>query len=154
MKIWIDNDACPKIIKEVILKASRRLEVEVVLVANRDMAAPKSNLISMVKVPQGADIADAYIVDQMEPHHIVITADIPLADAVVTKGGVAINPRGHLYTEANIKERLSMRDFMEDLRSGGMVHGGPSAFSLKDKERFANTLDRTLTKALRKFSKD
>ena len=154
MKIWVDNDACPHVIKEVIFKAARRLSLEVYLVANRAGALQKASFIKVITVPQGADIADKYIIDQVLPEDVVITADIPLADAVVTKKSVAINPRGFLYTAENIKERLSMRDLMTQLRDEGTVKGGgPAQFGAKDRERFANTLDRTLTKKIREFEK-
>ena len=152
MKIWVDNDACPNVIKETIYKAARRLSLEVYLVANRAGALPKASYIKVVTVPQGADIADQYIIDKVDKMDVVITADIPLADAVVTKGSVAINPRGYLYTEENIKERLSTRDLMTTLRNEGTIQGGgPSGFSQKNKENFANTLDRTLTQRHRLY---
>lgn len=147
MKIWVDNDACPRVIKDIIFKAARRLKLEVYMVANRATVAHNASFIKIITVPAGADIADKYIIDQVTPLDVVITADIPLADAVVTKGSVAINPRGYLYTEANIKERLSVRDLMTELRDEGTIRGGgPPQFGQKDRENFANSLDRTLTK--------
>ncbi|RLA66961.1 MAG: YaiI/YqxD family protein [Epsilonproteobacteria bacterium] len=149
MKIWIDADACPKMVKEVIFKASFRLKVPVVLVANSYMAVPPGGLISSIQVEKGADIADFYIVENVSEKDLVITADIPLAALVVEKDATAINPRGELYTAENVRERLSMRDFMKDLRDSGVDTGGPQAFGLKDKERFANSLNRILTKMMK-----
>ena len=147
--IWVDNDACPGQIKQIIYKASLRLQIPVVLVANRPVVPPKSQLIRSVTVPQGADIADQHIIDEVNHNDVVITADVPLAQAIVDKGGVAIDPRGHIYDPATISERKSIRDFMTQLRSDGVNTGGPRGFGVKERERFANTLDRTLTKALR-----
>jgi uncharacterized protein len=146
VKIWIDGDACPKVIKEVIYKASARLSIPVCLVANSQVYVPPAPHISSIQVDKGADIADQYIVEHVELQDLVVTADIPLADLVVKKGALAINPRGELYTEENISERLSMRDFMKDLRDGGVITGGPAAFGPKDKESFTNALNRLLTK--------
>jgi hypothetical protein len=146
-KIWIDADACPKMIKEVIYKFSVRLQVPVCLVANSYMNIPHHPLITFVKVESGADVADMHIAENVDVTDIVITADIPLAHEIVKKGAIAINPRGEPYTEENIGERLSMRDFMTDLRDGaGMVTGGPAAFSDKDRINFTNSLNRILTK--------
>ena len=150
MKIWIDADACPKVIKEVVFKISSRDQIEVCLVANSSMFIPSSPLIHLVKVSQGSDEADKYIVDHVDESDLVITADIPLADLIVKKGALAINPRGELYSEENISERLSMRDFMKELRDSGMQTGGPEIFSLKDKELFTNSLHRILTKLKKK----
>jgi hypothetical protein len=149
LKIWIDADACPRAVKEVIFKASCRLKVPVCLVANNYMAVPKGPLITFIKVENGADIADLYIFDQVAVNDLVITADIPLAALVVEKGATAINPRGELYTEENVRERLSMRDFMQTLRDSGVDTGGPSPFGPKDKERFANSVDRILTRMMK-----
>ncbi len=144
--IWIDADACPKVIKEVIYKVSERLSLQVVLVANSSMFVPPSPLIKLIKVKAGADVADNYIVEQVQENDIVITADIPLAAFVVDKKGIAINVRGEMYTEENVKERLSMRDFMKELRDSGMETGGPEVFGPKDKEKFTNALNRILDK--------
>jgi uncharacterized protein len=149
VKIWIDADACPKVVKELVFKASFRLEVSVTLVANSYMAVPPSPLINSIQVDQGADVADQYIVEHVEKDDLVITADIPLAAFVVEKGATAINPRGELYTEENVRERLSVRDFMQDLRDSGVDTGGPAAFGPKDKEAFANSLNRLLTQLTR-----
>lgn len=145
--IWIDADACPKVIKEVIYKVSERLQLPVVLVANSNMFTPLTPLIRFVKVNAGADVADNYIVENVKENDIVITADIPLAAFIVEKRAIGINVRGELYTEENVQERLSMRDFMKELRdSGGLEIGGPEAFGPKDKERFTNALNKILDK--------
>lgn len=149
MKIWIDADACPKMVKEVIFKASFRLKIPVTLVANSYMAVPQGGQINSIQVEKGADIADFYIVENVSDRDLVITADIPLAALVVEKGATAINPRGELYTEENVRERLSMRDFMKDLRDSGVDTGGPTSFGPKDKGNFANSLNRLLTKMMK-----
>lgn len=149
LKIWVDADACPKMIKEVIFKVSFRLKIPVILVANSYMSVPAGSLISSIQVESGADVADMYIADHVTEKDLVITADIPLAALIVEKDAVAINPRGELYTEDNINERLSVRDFMQDLRDSGVVTGGPASFGAKDKERFTNSLNRILTKMLK-----
>jgi uncharacterized protein YaiI (UPF0178 family) len=147
--IWIDADACPKIIKEVIYSISGRLQLEVVLVANSSMFIPPSPLIRLIKVSAGADVADSYIVEHVSSNDIVITADIPLAAFIVEKNAIALNVRGEVYTEENVRERLSMRDFMKDLRdSTGMEIGGPDTFGPKDKEKFTNSINRILEKKL------
>ena len=145
-KIWIDADACPKVVKEVVFKFSMRLKIEVILVANSYMNIPQSPLIHFVKVEHGADIADLYISKHCSVEDLIITADLPLAGEVVKKGALAINPRGDLYDEESICEKLSMRDFMTDLRDSGLITGGPSAFSDKDKIAFTNSLNKILTK--------
>ncbi len=147
-KLWVDADACPKVIKEVIFKTSNRLQLPTILVANAHMQIPLSPLITFVKVDQGADVADTYIVDHAGVDDLVVTADIPLAGLIVEKGAMAINPRGELYTEENISERLSVRNFMQDLRDSGMDTGGPAAFGVKDKASFANSLNAILTKKI------
>jgi uncharacterized protein YaiI (UPF0178 family) len=149
LKIWIDADACPKAVKEIIFKASFRLKVSVCLVANSYMVVPLGSLITFIRVEKGADNADLYIVENVTRNDLVITADIPLAALVVEKGATAINPRGELYTEENTRERLSMRDFMQSLRDSGVDTGGPSPFGPKDKERFANSVNRILTKMMK-----
>jgi len=145
MRIWIDADACPKAIKEVVYKAAMRLQIPVTLVANSYLTVPPGPLFNAVQVDKGDDKADQYIVDQVKPQQLVITADIPLAALVVEKGAVAINPRGELYTADNVREHLSYRGFMQDLRSSGMVTGGPASLGPKDKEMFANALNKYLT---------
>lgn len=149
MNIWIDADACPASIKELVFRASRRLTIPVYLVANRAMYVPASAPVTLVRVGQEPDAADQYIVHHVAPHDLVITADIPLAAAVVDKHAVAINPRGEVYTEDNVKERLAMRNLLQELRAGGLVQGGPAQLSAVDRQRFAAALDRCLTKMRR-----
>ncbi|MDA3852573.1 MAG: YaiI/YqxD family protein [Spirochaetaceae bacterium] len=146
MKIWVDADACPVAIKEILFRCADRRNISVTLVANQVLRIPKSTNINFIKVSAGFDVADNEIVKQMESGDLVITADIPLAAEVIEKGGVALNPRGELYTSENIKSRLAMRDFMDTLRSGGVDTGGPAALNKKDIQTFANHLDRLLTK--------
>ncbi|MFG1494861.1 YaiI/YqxD family protein [Halobacteriovorax sp. GFR7] len=146
MKIWVDADACPKAVKEVLFKTAIRLQIPLVLVANSYMNIPLHELISFVKVESGADVADMYIAENAKDEDLVITADIPLAAEVVKNGVLAINPRGELYDEENIGERLSMRDFMKELRDGGVITGGPDSFGVKDKANFANSLNKILSK--------
>lgn len=141
-KIWIDADACPKTVKEILFKTSARLKIELSLVANSYQTIPQSPLINLTIVGKQLDEADQYIVDHVLPGELVITADIPLAAKVVEKEAFALNPRGELYTEENIGEILSMRDFMKDLRDGGAITGGPSTFGPKDVEHFANALNK------------
>ncbi|MBJ6750181.1 YaiI/YqxD family protein [Geomonas anaerohicana] len=149
MKIWIDADACPKVIKEILFRASQRLKVPVCLVANSDLSRAHTALITSVRVAAGFDVADDYIAEHAEATDLVITADIPLAARVVEKGGVALDPRGELYTEENVGERLSMRNLMQELRNDGMLLGGPPQFNLADRQRFASALDRLLTRMVR-----
>ncbi|GLI39110.1 YaiI/YqxD family protein [Geobacter hydrogenophilus] len=149
MKIWIDADACPRVIKEIIFRASDRLRIPVCLVANKTLAKHETHLVESIVVGEGFDVADDYIADHAAPQDLVITADIPLAARIVAKGGVALDPRGELYTEENVGERLSMRDLMMELRAGGLVQGGPSQFGLTDRQRFASSLDRQLTRMIR-----
>ncbi len=143
--IWIDADACPKVIKEVIYKISVRLKLPVTLVANSSMFIPQDPLIKLVQVEAGADVADNYIAEHVVKDDIVITADIPLAAMIVAKDALALNIRGEIYTEENVRERLSMRDFMKDLRDNGVITDGPDTFGPKDKERFTNALNRLLS---------
>ncbi len=145
-QIWVDADACPKVIKEILFRAADRVGVPVILVANQPLQIPRSRFIRTIQVAAGFDIADNYIVQQAEVGDLVITADIPLAAEVITKGCLALNPRGDLYTEDNIRQRLSMRDFMDTLRSSGVDTGGPASFSQADRQAFANQLDRLLAK--------
>jgi uncharacterized protein YaiI (UPF0178 family) len=149
MKIWIDADACPRVIKEILFRAATRLKVPVCLVANQRLSKHNTDLIESIVVGEGFDVADDYIAGHAEANDLVITADIPLAARIVANGGVALDPRGELYTEENVGERLSMRDLMMELRSGGLVQGGPSQFSLTDRQRFASSLDRLLTQMLK-----
>lgn len=146
MQIYVDADACPKVIKEVLFKAIERVKIQMTLVADQFMQIPRSDYIKFLKVPSEIDSADEKIVELAEPGDLVITADIPLADLIVSKGAFAINPRGELYTEQNIKDRLAVRDIMAEIRSTGVDTGGPPPFNQKDKENFANQLDRFLTK--------
>lgn len=141
-KIWIDADACPKPVKEILFKTSARLKIELAMVANSYQAIPHSPLITLTIVGKKLDEADQFIVDHVLPGELVVTADIPLAAKVVEKEAFALNPRGEVYTEENIGEILSMRDFMKELRDGGAVTGGPSIFGPKDVERFANSLNK------------
>ncbi len=147
MQIWVDADACPGEIKELLFRAARRTKTKVTLVANQPMRIPGSEYIDSLLVRAGADVADHKIVELLEPGDLVITADIPLAANVVAKGGEGLNPRGELYTKANIGERLAMRNLLDELRGGGEITGGPSNFSDKDRQIFANQLDRWLTAA-------
>lgn len=146
MHIWIDADACPGVIKEILFRAAERTKVAVVLVANRWMHTPPSRYVRAVQVAGGFDVADDYIVQQLQPGDLVITGDIPLADAVIARGGHALNPRGELYTPDNIKQRRAMRDLMEQLRSSGIDTGGPAALNQSDQRAFANQLDRFLAR--------
>lgn len=149
IKIWIDADACPRAVKEVVFKASLRLKIPVTLVANSYMAMPKNSLTTFIKVEKGADIADLHIVENVGATDLVITADIPLAALVVEKGATAINPRGEQYSEENVREKLSIRHFMQNLRDSGVETGGPAPFGPKDKTRFANSINRILTRMMR-----
>lgn len=149
MRIWIDADACPRAIKEIVFRAAERLKIVIYLVANRPLAAPRSPFIKTVCVAKEFNEADHYIAEQVTDHDLVITADIPLAAEIVEKGALAIDPRGELYTAENVGARLSMRNFMQDLRSAGLVQGGPSEFSATDRRKFAAALDSTLAQALR-----
>ena len=148
MKIWVDADACPVVIKEILFKASKRTQVEVTLVANQTISIPNSPYINFLRVASGFDVADNEIVKRCNAGDLVITADIPLAAEVIEKDGHALNPRGEMYTTDNIKQRLTMRDFMDTLRSSGIQTGGPSALSKSDRQAFANQLDKFLTKNL------
>ena len=146
MQIWVDADACPVVIKEILYRAAQRREVLVTLVANQPLTTPPSPWIKRVQVGAGFDVADHWIAQQASPGDLVVTADIPLASAVVEKGAEAINPRGQLYTLENIRQRLAMRNFMEEMRSIGEVRGGPAPFSQSDRQAFANSLDRWLAR--------
>lgn len=144
MKIWVDADACPVVIKEILFRAAERTQTRVTLVANQYIPAPRSRFIASVQVSQGFDVADNEIVKRLEAGDLVITADIPLAADVIEKGGHALNPRGEMYTTDNIRARLSMRDFMETMRASGIDTGGPAALNQTDRQAFANQLDRFL----------
>jgi uncharacterized protein len=143
-RIWIDADACPRDVKELVFRASARLRLEVVVVANKAMFVPPSPLISMVQVAGGPDVADDHIANGAAAGDLAVTADIPLAARLVAKQVVVLNPRGEQYDAENIGERLSVRDFLTEAREVGIMTGGPSAYGPKDKQRFANALDRAL----------
>ena len=147
MKIWVDADACPVVVKEILYRAADRTGVELTLVANQALNTPSSDNIKTLQVSQGFDVADDEIVKRCEPGDLVITSDIPLAAEVIEKGGHALSPRGELHTRENIGARLNMRDFLDTMRSSGVeMSGGPAAFSQRDKQDFANNLDRFLTR--------
>ncbi|SFN24778.1 hypothetical protein SAMN05660284_01011 [Formivibrio citricus] len=149
MQIWVDADACPKVIKEILFRAAERWQIQVTLVANQLLYTPPSQWIRAVQVPSGFDVADNWIVQQAQAGDLVITADIPLADEILKKQAVALNPRGELYTAETIRERLNMRDFMDTLRASGIETGGPAAFSTADRQAFAAQLDKLMAKAAR-----
>ncbi|MEE9411577.1 MAG: YaiI/YqxD family protein [Methylococcales bacterium] len=153
MKIWVDADACPGVIKDILFKAAERTCLELTLVANQSLHIPPSRWIKMLQVKSGFDVADNEIIKRLHSGDLVITGDIPLAAEVIEKGGYALNPRGELYTEDNIGDRLNMRDFMDTLRSSGIDTGGPSAFSQSDRQAFANQLDKILSKHSRNVTK-
>jgi hypothetical protein len=146
MQIWVDADACPGVIKEILFRAAERAQISMTLVANQLLRTPPSRYIKAIQVPAGFDVADGKIVQHLEPGDLVITADIPLAAEVIAKGGHALNPRGEFYTPDTIRERLNMRDFMDNLRGSGVDTGGPSSFSQSDRKAFASQLDRFLAK--------
>lgn len=146
MHIFVDADACPKLIKEIIFRAALRLKIKTTCVANHAIPIPRNPLIKQIQVIGGFDVADQKIVDMCEPNDLVITADIPLAALVIQKGGYALNPRGELYTKDNIPERLAMRNMMDELRGAGKVSGGPPPLNKQDCQAFGNALDRFLTK--------
>jgi uncharacterized protein YaiI (UPF0178 family) len=141
MQIWVDADACPNVIKDILFRVAGRLEVQVTLVANKLLRTPPSRFIRAIQVPAGFDVADNEIVRLVQGGDLVITADIPLAADVLEKGGHPLNPRGEFYTKDNIQQFLTMRNFMDELRSSGVDTGGPAAFSLGDTRAFANQLD-------------
>lgn len=146
MQIWVDADACPAVIKDILYRVAERTQIQVTLVANQLLRVPGSKFIRSVQVPSGADVADAEIVARLSPGDLVVTGDIPLAAQVLEKGGYALNPRGDFYTKDTIAQQLTMRAFMEELRSGGVDTGGPAAFSQSDRQQFANALDRHLAR--------
>lgn len=144
MKIWVDADACPKAVKEILYRVAERTEIFVTLVANSPLHLPPSSFIDLIQVGSGADIADDEIADKCEAGDLVITADIPLAARVVEKGAQALDPRGAIYDKNNIGQILSMRNFMDELRGSGVETGGPSGFGQKEKFKFANALDKII----------
>lgn len=147
MQIWVDADACPKPVKEILYRAAHKRQITMILVANQFLSAPASPWIKSTQVAGGFDVADNYIVQQLVAGDVVITADIPLAAEAITKGAEVINPRGERYTKDSIGARLNMRDFMEIMRSSGVVHDGPPPYNDRDKQSFANALDSLLAKA-------
>ena len=147
MKIWVDADACPVVARDILFRAAERTGVRLTLVANQPMNAPRSEHIKTLQVPRGFDVADDEIVKRLDAGDLVITSDIPLAAEVIAKGGHVLSPRGEMLTKENIGPKLNMRDFMDTMRSSGVeMGGGPSAYSQRDKQEFANNLDRFLTK--------
>ena len=148
-RIWVDADACPGVIREILFRAAERAKVQVTLVANQWLRTPPSRFIQALQVPGGFDAADAAIVERVQPGDLVVTQDIPLAALVLEKGAQAVNPRGERYTPDNMAERLSMRNFMEELRGSGVQTGGPPAFHARDTQAFANQLDRWLAQQTR-----
>lgn len=145
MRIWVDADACPAVIKEILFRAAERTQSPLTLVANQAMRVPRSRFIRMMQVPAGFDVADNEIVKRLAEGDLVITSDIPLAAEVIEKGAHALSPRGELYSVDNIRERLNMRDFMDTLRASGIDTGGPAALSQTDRRTFANHLEKLLT---------
>jgi uncharacterized protein YaiI (UPF0178 family) len=148
-RIWVDADACPVVIKDILFRAAERAKIQVTLVANRPLSRPASPYISVLTVSGGLDEADNEIVRRLQAGDLVVTQDIPLAARVIEKAGVAIHPRGERYTPENMAERLSMRNFMEELRGAGVQTGGPAAFHARDRQAFANQLDRWLAQCPR-----
>jgi uncharacterized protein YaiI (UPF0178 family) len=149
MQIWVDADACPNVIKDILFRAAERVKVRLTLVANQPVSTPPSTWITSLQVRKGFDVADNEIIRRLEPGDLVITADIPLAAEAIAKGGFALNPRGEFYSEANIRERLNMRDFMDTLRSSGIQTGGPAALNQRDRQAFSNELDRFLARHIK-----
>lgn len=150
MKIWIDADACPVMIKEILFRAAERVGIETTLVANQVLRIPRSRFINQLQVSSGFDVADNEIVKRLNAGDLVITSDIPLAAEVIEKGGHALNPRGELYSKDSIRQKLNMRDFMDTLRASGIHTGGPAALGQGDRNAFANALDTLLTRYFRK----
>lgn len=141
-QVWVDADACPGVIKDILFRAAERARISVTLVANQWLRTPPSRYIRSLQVPGGLDVADSAIVERLRAGDLVVTQDIPLAALVLEKGGLALNPRGELYTPDNMAERLSMRNFMDELRGSGVQTGGPAVFHARDRQAFANQLDR------------
>ncbi|MEZ4743948.1 MAG: YaiI/YqxD family protein [Bdellovibrionota bacterium] len=149
MKVWLDGDACPKMVKEIVFRASLKRKVEVLLVANANMSIPKNPLISIKVVGSDFNEADQYIIENSLFHDLVITADVPMAAELVEKNVTVMTPRGKIFNKDNIADALSNRNLMEELRGAGLASGGPAPLGLKDKEKFANSFDRELTRLLR-----
>ena len=146
MPIWVDADACPQVIKEILFRAADRAQVLTTLVANTPLRTPPSPFIRHIRVKKGFDVADQEIMQQIAPGDLVITADIPLAAAVIARGAHALDPRGELYSEDNVRERLTIRNLMQELRSGGALVGGPAVFNHGNRQRFANHLDQWISR--------
>jgi len=146
MKIWVDADACPKVIKDILYRAAERVKCELVLVANQALPTPKSPYIKSIRVDSGFDVADNYIVQQVVAGDLVITADIPLASEVLAKGAAALNPRGEVYDRNTIRQKLTMRDFMDEMRGSGIMTGGPPPLSQTERREFANALDKFISR--------
>jgi uncharacterized protein YaiI (UPF0178 family) len=149
MNIWVDADACPAVVKDILYRAAERTRVPLTLVANHPLRTPPSPFIRSLQVPRGFDVADNEIARRVEPGDLVVTADIPLAAQVIERGGHALDPRGELYSPETIRERLTMRDFMDELRASGVQTGGPPPLAHGDRQRFANQLDRLLAQLRR-----
>jgi uncharacterized protein YaiI (UPF0178 family) len=147
MNIWVDADACPAVVKDILYRAAERAQVILTLVANQPLRTPRSSFIRTLQVPRGFDVADNEIAHRVEPGDLVVTADIPLAAQVIERGGTALDPRGELYSPDTIRERLTMRAFMDELRASGVQTGGPPPLAHGDRQRFANQLDRWLAQA-------
>ena len=147
MNIWVDADACPAVVKDILYRAAERTRVPLTLVANKPLRTPPSPFIRSLQVPRGFDVADNEIARRVEPGDLVVTADIPLAAQVIERGGHALDPRGELFSPETIRERLTMRDFMDELRASGVQTGGPPPLAQGDRQRFANQLDRLLARA-------
>lgn len=147
MDIWVDADACPGVIKEILFRAASRTGVQLTLVANQPVRVPKSPSIRMIQVPSGFDVADAEIVRRCQPGDLVVTADIPLAAEVIAKDAIALSPRGELYSKNDIQAKLTMRDFMDTMRASGVMTGGPPVLSQADRKQFAGHLDAILARA-------
>ena len=149
MRIWVDADACPAVIKDILYRAAERLKIEMTLVANKALRTPPSPYVKALQVPRGIDVADSHIVKEVAPGDLVITADIPLASDVIAKGARALNPRGELYSPENIQERLALRNYLDELRGTGERTGGPAALDNTDRKRFADQLDKLLSRIQR-----
>ncbi|ARJ40908.1 hypothetical protein B1H58_02105 [Pantoea alhagi] len=154
MPIWVDADACPKVIKEVLYRAAERSQTELILVANQPLSVPPSRFIRTLRVAAGFDVADNEIVQRVSREDLVITADIPLAAEVLAKGAAALNPRGERYSDATIRERLTMRDFMDTMRASGVQTGGPATLNQRDRQQFAAELDKWLLQQRRHREQD
>ena len=149
MQIWVDADACPAVIKDILYRAAQRKQIPMTLVANQPLRTPPSKFIRALQVPRGFDVADSHIVRELMAGDLVITADIPLASDVLAKGGHALNPRGEFYTPDTIQERLALRNYLDELRGTGVQTGGPAALDQADRKRFADQLDRFLARTNR-----